>query len=53
MLTYGPFTEAEEYLGGFWIIVAADDAGIEWTKRASRALQSKVECRALQQRPAE
>ena len=42
LLTDGPFVEAKEYLGGFWIIEADDDeAAIEWTKRASRALQSQ------------
>jgi hypothetical protein len=52
VLTGGPFAEAKEYLGGFWIIEAEnDDAAIEWTKRASRALQSRVEVRALQERP--
>ena len=52
LLTHGPFTEAKEYLGGFWIIEAEnDEAAIEWTKRASRALQSRVEVRALQERP--
>lgn len=52
VLTAGPFTEAEEYLGGLWVIEAADDAAaIEWTTQASRALQSRVEVRALQERP--
>jgi hypothetical protein len=52
VLTDGPFAEATEYLGGFWIIEAAnDEAAIEWTKQASRALQSRVEVRALQERP--
>ena len=46
VLTDGPFVEAKEYLGGFWIIEAEnDDAAIEWTKQASRALQSRVEVR--------
>ena len=46
--------EADEYLGGFWIIEAADDdAALEWTKKASAALQSRVEVRALQERPEE
>ena len=54
VLTAGPFVEAKEYLGGFWIIEAEnDDAAIEWTKQASRALQSRVEVRALQERPDE
>ena len=52
ILTDGPFTEAKEYLGGFWVIEAdSDEAAIEWTKQASRALQSRVEVRALQERP--
>ena len=52
VLTDGPFVEAKEYLGGFWIIEAADDAAaVEWTKQASRALQSRVEVRALQVHP--
>ena len=52
VLTDGPFAEAKEYLGGFWIIQAEnDDAAIGWTKQASRALRSRVEVRALQERP--
>ena len=52
VLTDGPFTEAKEYLGGFWVIEAeSDEAAIEWTKQASQALQSRVEVRALQERP--
>ncbi len=52
ILTDGPFVEAKGYLGGFWIIEAEnDDAAVEWTKQASQALQSRVEVRALQERP--
>jgi hypothetical protein len=52
VLVGGPFTEAKEYLGGFWIIEAADEeAAIEWAKQASRALQSRIEVRALQEQP--
>ncbi len=52
LLTDGPFVEAKEYLGGFWVIEAKDDdAAIEWTKQASRALQSRIEVRALQGGP--
>lgn len=51
-LTNGPFTEAKEYLGGFWVIEASnEDEAIEWTKRASKALGSRVEVRALQEAP--
>ncbi|CAM3356787.1 YciI family protein [Kibdelosporangium persicum] len=52
VLTPGPFVEAKEYLGGFWIIEAEnDDVAIEWAKQASRALRSRVEVRALQEAP--
>jgi hypothetical protein len=51
-LTPGPFAEAKEYLGGFWVIEADnDDDAIAWAKQASRALQSRVEVRALQEAP--
>ena len=54
VLTDGPFVEAKDYLGGFWIVEAADDeAAVEWAKQASAALQSRVEVRALQERPEE
>ncbi|GAB4006440.1 hypothetical protein GCM10029992_57090 [Glycomyces albus] len=44
--------KADEYLGGFWVIEADnDDDAIEWTRRASRALRSRVEVRALQEAP--
>ncbi|MEH1124412.1 YciI family protein [Micromonospora sp. CPCC 206061] len=53
VLTPGPFVEADEYLGGFWIIEAEnDDVAIEWTKQASRALRCRIEVRALQEEPA-
>ncbi|RHW26437.1 hypothetical protein D0Z08_13965 [Nocardioides immobilis] len=54
VLTDGPFVEAKEYLGGFWIVEAAsNEAAVEWAKQASAALQSRVEVRALQERPEE
>jgi hypothetical protein len=50
IVTDGPFSEAKEYLGGFWIIEAADlDAALEWTTRASRACGGKVELRPFQE----
>ena len=49
-----PFVEAPSYVGGFWVIEAADEASaIDWATRASAALQSRVEVRALQERPAD
>ena len=52
--TDGPFVQAAEYLGGFWVIEATDqEAAIEWAAKASRALGSRVEVRALQEAPQE
>lgn len=50
----GPFVEAPEYLGGFWIIDVADDqAALDWAARASKALGGRIEVRAFQDAPAE
>lgn len=48
-----PFVEAPAYVGGFWVIEATDEtAAVEWATRASRALRSPIEVRALQEEPA-
>lgn len=50
--TPGPFVEADAYVGGFWIIEVDDeDAAMGWAERASAALQSRIEVRALQEAP--
>ncbi|MFC9918245.1 YciI family protein [Agromyces binzhouensis] len=47
-----PFVEAPLYVGGFWVIEAADEtAAVEWATRASRALRTPIEVRALQGEP--
>ncbi|MRX44499.1 YciI family protein [Agromyces kandeliae] len=47
-----PFVEAPLYVGGFWVIEAADErTAVEWATRASRALRTPIEVRALQQAP--
>ncbi|GAA4383143.1 YciI family protein [Agromyces bauzanensis] len=49
-----PFVEAPSYVGGFWVIEAADDAAaVEWAARASAAVRSRIEVRALQEAPPE
>ena len=49
-----PFVEAPSYVGGFWVIEAADEASaIDWATRASTAVQSRIEVRALQEAPPE
>ena len=48
----GPFVEAPEYLGGFWIIEVADqDAAVAWAAKASKALGGRIEVRAFQEPP--
>ena len=45
----GPYAESKEYLGGFWVIEAADlDAALAWAKEGSAACRGKVEVRAFQ-----
>jgi hypothetical protein len=47
--TDGPFAEAKELLGGFWVIKAADlDAALAWAAKATVACQSPVEVRPFQ-----
>jgi hypothetical protein len=50
LLTDGPFIEAKEHLGGFWIIKAPDlDAALVWAKKATVACTSPVEVRPIQE----
>lgn len=52
--TPGPFVEAPEYLGGFWVIDVADEAtALSWAARASKALGGRIEVRAFQVPPTE
>ena len=50
--TDGPYIEAKEMLGGFWVIKAADlDAALAWAKDATVACQAPVEVRPFQDEP--
>ena len=52
LITDGPFAEAKEQIGGFWIINAPDlDAALGWAERASRACGGPVEVRPFQEEP--
>ena len=52
LVTDGPFAEAKEQLGGFWIIEAADlDAALAWAKKATVACAGPVEVRPFQDMP--
>jgi hypothetical protein len=52
MITDGPFPEAKEQIGGFWVIEAADlDAALAWATEASAACRGPVEVRPFQDDP--
>jgi hypothetical protein len=54
IVTDGPFSEAKEHIGGFWIIKCADlDAALQWAKEATVACGAPVEVRPFQEAPAE
>jgi hypothetical protein len=49
IVTDGPYSESKEYLGGFWVIEAADlDRALEWATEASKACRAKIEVRPFQ-----
>ena len=49
MTTDGPFAEAKEYIGGFWVIEAPDlDAALKIAESASKACRQAVEVRPFQ-----
>ncbi len=49
VVTDGPYCESKEYLGGFWIVEAADlDAALALAAKGSAACEGKVEVRPLQ-----
>ena len=48
-----PYTQAPEYLGGFWVVEAPDqEAAVAWAAKASKALDARIEVRAFQEVPA-
>jgi hypothetical protein len=49
LTTDGPFAEAKEQIGGFWVIKAADlDAALAWAAKAAEACMGPVEVRPFQ-----
>ena len=53
VVTDGPYIEAKEHIGGFWILETADiDAAVEWGRKAAKACRAPVEVRAIFQKPA-
>jgi hypothetical protein len=52
LVTDGPYAETKEYLGGFWIIEAADlDAALAWARQATVACRLPVEVRPFMSEP--
>jgi hypothetical protein len=48
-ITDGPFPEAKEQIGGFWVIRCEDlDEALEWAKRCSAACLAPLEVRPFQ-----
>ncbi len=49
VFTDGPYLESKEYLGGFWVIEAADlDQALALAAEGSKACRGKVEVRPFQ-----
>ena len=47
-VTDGPYTEAKEHIGGFWILEAADmDEALAWARKAVGACRVPVEVRRI------
>jgi len=47
-VTDGPYLEAKEYIGGFWILECADmDEALAWARKAVVACRVPVEVRAF------
>jgi hypothetical protein len=48
VVTDGPYIEAKEHVGGFWILQAADmDEALAWGRKAVVACRAPVEVRAF------
>jgi hypothetical protein len=54
MVADGPYTEAKEHIGGFWILDAADmDDALAWGRKAVDACRVPVEVREFLFRPSD
>lgn len=52
LTTDGPFPEAKEQIGGFWVIEAPDlDGALDWASQATVACRGPVEVRPFQDEP--
>jgi hypothetical protein len=54
VITDGPYLEAKEHIGGFWILDAANmDDAVAWGRKAVVACRASVEVRQFHARPKE
>jgi hypothetical protein len=52
LTTDGPFAEAKEHLGGFYVIEAEDlDAALAWASKATAAVKKPIEVRPFRDEP--
>lgn len=52
LTTDGPFAEAKEQIGGFWVIEAKDlDEALDWAGQATVACRGPVEVRPFEDEP--
>jgi hypothetical protein len=52
LTTDGPYAEAKEQVGGFWVIKAKDlDEALGWAKKATVACRGAIEVRPFQDEP--
>jgi hypothetical protein len=53
LLTDGPYLEAKEHVGGFWILETANlDEALAWARKGAKACGAEVEVREMFFRPA-
>jgi hypothetical protein len=48
LITDGPYLEAKEHIGGFWILECADmDEAVAWARKGAVATRGQVEIREI------
>ena len=48
LITDGPYLEAKEHIGGFWILECADmDEAVAWARKGVAAMRGQVEVREI------
>jgi len=48
LITDGPYLEAKEHVGGFWILETADmDEALAWASKGAKACRTSIEVREI------